>query len=104
MPFVIVATITPLAEYRDEVIAALEKAEDAVHAAEDGCLLYALHEAPNGELVMIEKYADQAAVDAHVSGAGLAELTAALKGKLASRMDVKFLTPHPAGTPDKGVL
>ena len=104
MSIIIVAIASPLPEHRDEVIAAFEKAEETVHATEDGCLLYALHEAPNGDLVMIEKYTDQAAVDAHRSGAGLAALIADLKGKLAGPMDIKFLTPHPAGSPDKGAL
>jgi quinol monooxygenase YgiN len=104
MSIIIVATATPLPEHRDEVIAAFEKAVETVHAGEDGCLLYALHEGANGDLVMIEKYADQAAIDAHSSGAGLAALLADLKGKLAGPMDVKFLTPHPAGSPGKGVL
>ena len=42
MPVVVVATITPKPEYRDEVIAAMKKAVPLVHA-EDGCELYALH-------------------------------------------------------------
>jgi len=101
---VIVATATPLPEHRDEVIAAFEKAADAVHAAEEGCLLYALHEGADGRLVMIEKYTGQAAVDAHTSGAGLKALAAALRGKLAGPLDVQFLTPRPAGSPAKGAL
>ena len=104
MSIIIVATATPLPEHRDEVIAAFEKSMEAVHAGEEGCLLYALHEAPNGDLVMIEKYADQDAVKAHSSGENVAALMAGLKGKLTGRMDVKFLTPHPAGSPDKGTL
>ena len=97
MSLIIVATAVPKPEHRDEVIAAFERAEEIVHAGEDGCLLYALHEAPNGDLVMIEKYADQAAFEAHTSGAGLAALVTDLKGKLAAPLDVKLLTPHPAG-------
>ena len=42
---VVVATIRPLPEYRAEVIAAMEKVIADVHANDDGCLLYALHEA-----------------------------------------------------------
>jgi quinol monooxygenase YgiN len=104
MSIIIVATVFPAAGHRDEVIAALEKAMAAVHEAEPGCLLYALHEGPDGRLLMIEKYADQDAVGAHVSGAGLASLRADLDGKLASEVDVQVLTPHPAGSPDKGAL
>jgi quinol monooxygenase YgiN len=104
MAIVIVATIVPVPEHRDEVIAALETAKSTVHATEDGCLLYALHEGPDGRLVMIEKYADDAAVAAHQGGAGLAVLGAALKGKLSAPLDVQVLTPHPAGSPEKGAL
>jgi quinol monooxygenase YgiN len=104
MAIVIVATAMPVPEFRGEVIAAFEAAEEAVHASEDGCLLYALHEGPDGRLVMIEKYADQAAVDAHLKGDGLAALSAAIKGKLAAPMDVQMLAPHTAGSADKGAL
>jgi len=104
MAIVIVATIYPAPEYRDEVLAAHAKAQQTVHETEDGCLLYALHEGPDGRLVMIEKYTDQAAVDAHISGAGLAALQAALAGKLTAPVDVQVLTPRPAGSAEKGIL
>jgi quinol monooxygenase YgiN len=104
MTIIVVATAVPAPEHRDEVIAAFEAAEETVHASEDGCLLYALHEAPDGRLVMIEKYASDEAVAAHRSGAGLAALIKALDGKLAAPMDVQILAPHPAGSPVKGAL
>ncbi len=104
MAVVIVATIIPVAEYRDEVITALETAQQTVHSSEDGCELYAMHEGPDGRLVMIEKYADQAAVDAHLKGEGLAALSAALKGKLAVPLDVQLLAPHTGGLAAKGAL
>ena len=104
MAVIVVATLYPVPEHRDEVIAALETAKSTVHATEDGCLLYALHEGPDGRLVMIEKYADDAAFAAHGKGDALAELGAALKGKLRARLDVQVLTPHPAGSPEKGAL
>ena len=104
MSVIVVATAFPAAEHRAEVIAAFEKAMAAVHDAEPGCLLYALHEGSDGRLVMIEKYADQDAVGVHVSGAGLAGLRADLDGKLAGDLDVQILAPHPAGSPQKGAL
>jgi quinol monooxygenase YgiN len=103
MAVVIIATLFPVPEHRDEVIAALETAEAKVHA-DDGTLLYALHEGRDGRLVMIEKYADNAAVAAHSKSAELAELSAALKGKLSSPMDVQVLSPRPAGSAEKGTL
>jgi quinol monooxygenase YgiN len=104
MAVIVVATAFPVPEYRDEVIAAFEAAEDKVHASEEGCLLYALHEGPDGRLVMIEKYADDAAVAAHQAGEGLAGLRAALDGKLSAPIEVQILTPHPAGSAEKGAL
>ena len=57
MAVVIVATLFPVAEHRGEVIEALEITAEKVHASEDDCLLYAMHEGPDGRIVMIEKYA-----------------------------------------------
>ena len=55
MSVVVVATIMPLPEHRDEVIATLKETVDQVHA-EEGCELYTLNEAPD-RLIMIEKWA-----------------------------------------------
>jgi quinol monooxygenase YgiN len=104
MAIVIVATAIPVPEYRDEVIAAFEAAVEKVHASEDGALIYALHEGQDGRLVMIEKYADQAAIDAHMTGDGLAELIAAVKGKLVSPVDVQVLKQRRAGSASKGAI
>jgi len=104
MAIITVATAFPAPEHREEVIAAFEAAIEKVHAEEDGTELYALHEGADGRLVMIEKYASQEAVAAHLAGAGLAGLREALKGKLSAPMDVQNLTPHPAGSPVKGAL
>ena len=104
MAIVIVATLVPVPEHRDEVIAALETAQGKAHAVEDGTLLYALHKGRDGRLVMIEKFADEAALAAHSAGGALAELVAALGGKLSAPMDVQVLTPHPAGSAAKGTL
>jgi quinol monooxygenase YgiN len=44
MAIIVVATAFPLPEHREEAIAGFEAAIDKVHAEEDGCQLYALHE------------------------------------------------------------
>ena len=103
MAVVVVATAFPVPEHRAEAIAAFEAAIEKVHAEEDGCLLYALHEGAD-RLVMIEKYASDESVAAHVAGAGLAALRDALDGKLSAPMEVQVLSPHPAGSPVKGAL
>jgi quinol monooxygenase YgiN len=103
MSVIVVATIRPRPDQRAEVIAALEKAIARVHAEDPGCLLYALHQAPD-RLVMIEKWTDQAALGAHSRSAAAAQMTADLDGKLASELEVLILTPHPAGTAEQGTL
>jgi quinol monooxygenase YgiN len=104
MAVIVVATAYPAPEHREEVIAAFEAAIEKVHAEEDGCELYALHEGSDGRLVMIEKYASDEAVAAHRAAAGLAGLRESLNGKMAAPMDVQVLAPHPAGSPAKGAL
>jgi quinol monooxygenase YgiN len=104
MAVIIVATAFAAPEHRAEAIAAFEAAIAKVHADEDGCELYALHEGPDGRLVMIEKYASDEAVAAHRAGAGLAALREALAGKLSGPLDVQVLAPRPAGSPAKGAL
>ncbi len=103
MSVVIVATAYPVPEHRAEGIAAFEAAIARVHSEDPGCELYALHEGSD-RLVMIEKYVSQDAVAEHSKSAALAELAAALKGKLSSKLDVQILTPHPAGDRSKGEL
>lgn len=100
---VVVATIRPLPEHRTEVIAAMEKVIADVHAHDDGCLLYALHEGDD-RLVMVEKWASAEALAEHSRGAALAGLNEALNGRLAGDLDVQILRPHPAGTPAQGAL
>ena len=100
---VVVATIRPLPEHRAEVIAALEKAIADVHAHDDGCLLYALHEGDD-RLVFVEKWTSTEALAEHSRGAALVELNQALSGRLAGATDVQVLRPHPAGTPAQGAV
>ena len=104
MAVIVVATAFPVPEHREEAIAAFQAAMEKVHAEEDGCELYALHEGTDGRLVMIEKYTSDEAVAAHRAGSGLAGLRAALDGKLTGPLDVQALAPLPAGSPVKGAL
>ncbi|MGO8886278.1 MAG: putative quinol monooxygenase [Streptosporangiaceae bacterium] len=69
--------------------------------AEDGCELYALHQA-DGKLVMIERWSSPGALDVHSKGPNLARLAAALDGKLTGPLDVTVLEPVPAGDAAKG--
>jgi quinol monooxygenase YgiN len=100
---VLVATIVPKAEHRDEVLAALRAAIPRVHAEDEGCHLYALHEAP-GKFVMIEDWESAAALAAHGASPALVELTKRLAGLTEGGLDIVLLDPVPIGDPAKGQL
>ncbi|MGO8961771.1 MAG: putative quinol monooxygenase [Streptosporangiaceae bacterium] len=102
MSVVVVATIVPKPEHRDEVIAAFRDTIAQVHG-EDGCELYALHEAPD-RLIMIEKWASPEALGTHSKGTALAALNPKLAGKVAGRPEVIVTQQIPAGDPAKGQL
>ncbi len=102
MPVVVVATILPLDEHRAEVVAAFTQAIPVVHG-EDGCILYAMHEADD-RLVMVEQWESQDALDRHSKGEALRILGAALAGKVAGPPEVITLTAVPAGDVEKGRL
>jgi quinol monooxygenase YgiN len=99
---VVVATIIPLPEHRDEVIAAFIATVPQVHA-EDGCELYALHQRED-RLVMIEKWASHDALVVHSKGAALAAINPKLAGKVAGPPEVIVLDAVPAGDAAKGAL
>jgi len=102
MSVVVVATIVPLPEHREAVIAALTETIGQVHA-EDGCELYSLNEAPD-RLIMIEKWASQEALATHSRGANLAVLASKLAGKVTGAPEVIVLQQVPAGALGKGAL
>jgi quinol monooxygenase YgiN len=103
MSVVVVATIYPLPEHRDEVVSLYKAAIARVHAEDEGCELYALHE-DEDSLVMVEKWTSSEALRAHGAGAALAEMRPKLAGKLAGDSVVKTYTPLPAGTAEQGAL
>ena len=102
MSVVVVATIIPLPEHRDAVIAAFTETIPAVHD-EDGCELYALHQ-NDDRLIMVEKWASADALRAHSQGAALAAQGPRLAGKLAGPAEVIVLDAVPAGDPARGQL
>ena len=102
MSVVVVATIVPVPEHRDAVIAAFKETIERVHD-EDGCELYSLNEAPD-RLIMIEKWASPEALANHSRGVNLAELNPKLAGRVSAAPEVIVLQQVPAGDPVKGAL
>ena len=99
---VVVATIIPLPEHRDAVIAAFTETIPEVHK-EDGCELYALHQ-NDDRLIMVEKWASGEALRTHSKGAALAAMGPKIAGKVTGAPDVVVLHPVQAGDEAKGQL
>ncbi|APX01896.1 MULTISPECIES: putative quinol monooxygenase [Arthrobacter] len=103
MTVVVTAIFTPKEGAFDDVVAALLPAIAEVHE-EPGCILYAIHEAPNGQIVMIEKWESTELLDAHGAGDAVKRLNASLEGLLKEPVEVTRLTAIPAGTSAQGAL
>ena len=102
-PVVVLAYFRPAPGQRDQVVEALRPAISAVHQ-ETGCELYAIHDAPDGTIVMIEKWASVGELDEHGKAAAVRALNVALDGLLASPVEVIRLSPVAAGTAERGQL
>ncbi len=103
MPVVVTAVFVPREGLREQVIDALRPAIAEVHA-EEGCILYAIHDAPDGSIVMLEKWESADLLEAHGSGEPVRRLNASLEGLLEKPVVVTVLTPLPAGTDSQGAL
>ncbi|MBC7297380.1 MAG: antibiotic biosynthesis monooxygenase [Demequina sp.] len=95
-PVVVTAYFEPAAGKRDALVDVLGEFIPRVHE-EHGCELYAIHDAPDGSIVMIEKWTAAADLEAHAAGAVVADLNAALEGLLAEPIRVVSLEPLPFG-------
>ena len=71
---------------------------------EDGCLLYAIHDASDGTITMLEKWESPEALAAHAAGDAVKALNAAIADHIAAPTTVTTMTPLPAGTEAQGVL
>lgn len=103
MTVIVTAVFTPNDGAFNRVAAALSPAIAEVHA-EPGCQLYAIHEAPSGQIIMIEKWDTAELLDAHGAGDAVKRLNATLEGLLQGPVEVTRLSPIPAGTAHQGML
>jgi quinol monooxygenase YgiN len=100
---VVTAVFHPVADRKDELVAALRASIPAVHD-EEGCRLYAIHDAEDGTITMIEKWDSREALAAHSAGPAVEALRAAVAGLVAGPTTVTTMDPLPAGTPEQGEL
>jgi quinol monooxygenase YgiN len=100
MSVVVTAVMHPKAGKVEEALAAYARHVDAVHA-EPGCELYALH-TDGASVVVIEKWASRADLDAHARGEVLARLGAELDALRERPAEITVLEQRPAGTDAAG--
>src|ERR1044072_7335274 len=104
-PVVLVATMVAKPGQEELVEKTLTAALPAVRGA-PGCLRCALHRkaGTTGEFVMIEKWASQEALGAHMKGAAMREIGIALAQALAGPPAALFLEEMPVGAPGSGAI
>lgn len=100
---IVTAVFHPRDGAKNELIAALREGIPGVHA-ERGCELYAIHDAEDGTITMLEKWTSREDLDAHSAGSAVARLQSLTKDHLASPVVVTLMTPIPAGTTEQGIL
>ncbi|GAA5030867.1 putative quinol monooxygenase [Microbacterium fluvii] len=100
---VVVAVFTPRDGMRQALVDAMRAGIEATHA-ERGCLLYAIHDADDGTVTMIEKWATLGDLDAHAAGDAIALLQRDTTPLLAAPVVVTTMTPLPVGDPARGAL
>lgn len=89
--------------HEQNLVDALRESIPAVHD-EPGCLLYALHTAENGSVVLIEKWESEELLERHLSGAPVAALVDRIGPHITESPDVVRLKAVPAGTDGQGLL
>ncbi len=103
MTVVVTAVFHPVEGRTAELIDALRATISAVHD-ERGCRLYAIHDADDGTVTMIEKWDSREDLDSHAGGQAVKALQAAVTGLVTKPTTVTTMTPLPAGTATQGEL
>ncbi|GAA1940360.1 putative quinol monooxygenase [Agromyces allii] len=89
---VVHAVITPADGRLEAALAAVASAVDGIRA-EVGCELYAPHVAPDGTIVIVEKWTSRADLEAHDTGEPVGVLRAGLAGLTGAPTRVTVLEP-----------
>lgn len=100
---VVTASFLPAEGKREELLELLSETVALVHE-EEGCILYTLNEAPDGTILMIEKWESVELLDKHGSSPATLALKASVPALLGSPLVVTRLAPLPAGDAAKGAL
>jgi quinol monooxygenase YgiN len=100
---IVTAVFHPVDGGKQALVTALQAGIPAVHE-EAGCSLYAIHDAEDGTIVMLEKWDSREDLAAHAAGPAVEQLNALIGEYLASPVVVTTMTAIPAGTLAQGSL
>lgn len=103
MSVVVIAAFQAKDGAEEQLLGALRESVPEIHN-EDGCELFALHEGGGGTIVLIEKWASEQLLDAHLAAEPVASLVRRIDPFIASSPEVTRLRPVSAGTPAQGSL
>ncbi len=103
MSVIVTAIFHPVEGRKAELSEALVATIPAVHQ-EKGCQLYAIHDAEDGTITMIEKWSTADDLAAHSAGAATRALGAAVAPFISAPVTVTTMRSIPAGTPEQGAL
>ncbi|ASK66351.1 antibiotic biosynthesis monooxygenase [Brachybacterium avium] len=103
MTVVVTAVFHPRPGKKQELAAAMHRGITAVHT-EQGCELYAIHDAEDGTITMIEKWSSAEALDTHGDSDEVAVLREDIAALIEKPATVTRMTPIPAGTEAQGRL
>lgn len=79
-----------------QLVEAMRRGIEAVHA-EPGCKVYAIHDADDGTITMIEKWSSAVELDVHATGAAIGILNEDIAPYLESPVVVTRMAPLPMG-------
>ena len=103
MTVIVTAVFYPKAGKKAELAEAMQRGIAAVHT-EQGCELYSIHEAPDGTILMIEKWATQADLDAHLAGEPVRAYRDARAPFEERTPQLEILTPLEGADPERGMI
>ena len=103
MTVVVTAVFHPKPGKQQELAEAMRRGIAAVHT-EDGCELYAIHDAEDGTITMIEKWSSAEALDTHGDSDEVKILREDVADLVEKPATVTRMTPIPAGTEAQGQL
>ncbi|HLS73017.1 MAG TPA: antibiotic biosynthesis monooxygenase [Actinomycetaceae bacterium] len=103
MTVVVTAVFYPKAGKKQELAEAMQRGIAAVHE-EPGCELYAIHDAEDGTITMLEKWTTVEDLDVHGAGDPVKILNEDIADLIEKPTLVTRMTAIPAGTEAQGLL